>query len=326
MRVLRALWLPLVLAPMICHGADYRNSEDALSFIAEMEQEHQYDRAVLNRVFAAAERKQSIIDAISRPAERTLTWKEYRKIFLTSKRTDAGVTFWREHADTLERAEAEYGVPAEVIVAIIGVETFYGRHRGKFRVVDALSTLGFDYEPRKTFFRKQLKEFLLLSREQQFDPLELTGSYAGAMGYPQFIPSSFRAYAVDFDNDGRIDIWNNPTDAIGSVANYFSRHGWKDGATVVTRARVSGDQYLEAVADNLKPMQSIEDLGASGWDPLQEPSAEGAVRGIKLQGELGSEFWIGSHNFYVITRYNHSTLYAMAVHQLSEEIRDGKQR
>lgn len=326
MRALCALFLPLVLTPMFSLAADYQGSEEVRNFISEMEQEHQYDRGVLDKVFASAERKQSILDAISRPAERTKTWKEYRKIFVTEKRTAAGVTFWQENAEVLERAESEYGIPPEVIVAIIGVETYYGRHRGKFRVVDALSTLGFDYEPRKTFFRKQLKEFLLLSREQKFDPLELTGSYAGAMGYPQFIPSSFRAYAIDFDGDDRVDIWNNPVDAIGSVANYFSLHGWRKGESVVTRARVSGDRYAEGVSDNLKPEQSLTELRALGWDPLQEPSAEGSVRGIRLEGERGAEFWVGSHNHYVITRYNHSTLYAMAVHQLSEEIRDAKQR
>ncbi|WP_426415932.1 lytic murein transglycosylase B [Aestuariirhabdus sp. LZHN29] len=323
MRLLSALGVSLCLSASSVFGADYSDSKEAQKLIDEMVQEHQYDRETLERVFDSATRKQSILDAIARPAERTKTWHEYRQIFITPSRTKAGIAFWQQHAEALARAEKEFGVPPEMIVAIIGVETFYGKHRGKFRVVDALSTLGFDYPPRQTFFRKQLKEFLLLSREQGFDPLDLTGSYAGAMGFPQFIPSSFRAYAVDFDGDGQIDIWNNPVDAIGSVANYFRRHGWQQGAPVVTRAHVKGDQYGEGVSDSLKPGQTLDELQALGWEPLQVPAADASVRGIKLQGEHGSEFWVGMHNLYVITRYNHSTLYAMAAFQLSEELLDG---
>ncbi|RRJ83568.1 lytic murein transglycosylase B [Aestuariirhabdus litorea] len=324
MRRLPVLGISLCLAAGGALAADYSGSPQALALIEEMVEEHQYDRETLQRVFDSAERKQPILDAIARPAERTKTWGEYRKIFLTPARTEAGLAFWQQHAEALSRAEREYGVPAQIIVAIIGVETFYGKHKGRFRVVDALSTLGFDYEPRQSFFRKQLKEFLLLSREQRFDPLELTGSYAGAMGFPQFIPSSFRAYAVDFDGDGQIDIWNNPVDAIGSVANYFRRHGWQQGAPVVTRARVSGSRYADGVSDKLKPAQTLEQLEALGWEPLQAPAADASVRGIRLQGERGSEFWVGMHNFYVITRYNHSTLYAMAAYQLSEELKDAQ--
>ncbi|MCL6416707.1 lytic murein transglycosylase B [Aestuariirhabdus sp. Z084] len=326
MRFWPVLGVALSLMANAVLAADYQDSKDAEKLIEEMVQEHQYDPEVLKRVFNSAARQQSILDAIARPAERTKTWHEYRQIFVTPRRTKAGLAFWQEHEESLARAEQEYGVPAEIIVAIIGVETFYGKHRGKYRVVDALSTLGFDYEPRKKFFRKQLKEFLLLSREQQFDPLDLTGSYAGAMGFPQFIPSSFRAYAVDFDQDGQIDIWNNPVDAIGSVANYFRRHGWKQGDPVVTRARVSGQQYADGVSDNLKPGQALSQLQSLGWEPLELPTSDDKVRGIKLQGEHGSEFWVGMHNLYVITRYNHSTLYAMAVFQLSEELKDAMPR
>jgi membrane-bound lytic murein transglycosylase B len=203
-----------------CRPRDYTDSPQRQDeFIAEMTREHGFADEQLRDLFKQAERKQAILDAISRPAERVKPWKEYRPIFLTDARIAQGRGFLaREHAKRWQRAEREYGVPAEIIVAIIGVETFYGRNTGSWRVIDALSTLGFDYPPRQPFFRQQLKEFLLLTREEQVDPLTLKGSYAGAMGLPQFMPSSFRAYAVDFDADGRIDIWNNPTDAIGSVA------------------------------------------------------------------------------------------------------------
>lgn len=295
----------------------YENEVQVDAFIAEMTREHGFAEAQLRQLFAGAERKQPILDAISRPAERVKPWKEYRPIFITDARIAQGVEFWSRHAETLARAEREYGVPAQVIVAIIGVETFFGRNTGNWRVLDALATLGFDYPPRADFFRKELREFLLLTREQQVDPLTLSGSYAGAMGLPQFMPSSFRAYAVDFDHDGRIDIWNNPVDAIGSVASYFQRHGWVAGDPVVTRARIEGTRFADGLTEGLEPVKSVGDLRQLGWTPLDTVDDNYAVTAFRLEGAQGDEFWMGLPNFYVITRYNRSVMYAMAVHQLS---------
>lgn len=308
----------LAAAPGVA-GA-YENAAQVDAFVAEMSREHGFAEAPLRAMFATVERKQAILDAISRPAERVKPWKEYRPIFITDARIAQGVAFWKQHADTLARAEREYGVPAQVIVAIIGVETFFGRNTGNWRVMDALATLGFDYPPRADFFRKELREFLLLTREQQVDPLSLKGSYAGAMGLPQFMPSSFRAYAVDFDRDGHIDIWSNPVDAIGSVASYFQRHGWVAGDPVVTRADVAGLRFAEGLTQGLEPVKSVGDLRQLGWTPQDAVEDNYAVTAFRLEGAHGDEFWMGLPNFYVITRYNRSVMYAMAVHQLSEAL------
>jgi membrane-bound lytic murein transglycosylase B len=250
-------------------ASDYIGRDDVKLFVDEMVAEHQFSAVDLQLWLSQAEKKQNILDAISRPAEKTLTWARYRKIFLTDSRIKKGVEFWKENQATLERAEKEFGVPAEVIVAIIGVETRYGQNKGSFRVVDALSTLGFDYPPRAKFFRKELKQFFLLAREQKQDPLTLKGSYAGAMGYGQFIPSSYRAYAIDYTEDGFADIWNNPTDAIGSVANYFKRHGWKKDAPVTLRARTKGNYDRAVLNDSLKPKHTVEQLNAKGYTPVE---------------------------------------------------------
>jgi membrane-bound lytic murein transglycosylase B len=293
-------------------------------FIAEMTRDYGFASEQLRDLFKQAERKQAILDAISRPAERVKPWKEYRPIFLTDSRVAQGVDFWRENEAALSRAEAEYGVPAEIIVAIIGVETFYGRNTGSHRVIDALSTLGFDYPPRQPFFRQQLKEFLLLTREEQVDPLTLKGSYAGAMGLPQFMPSSFRAYAVDFDGDGHIDIWNNPTDAIGSAASYFKQHGWAAGEPVVARAKVSGERFEEGLTVGLESQKNAGEMRALGWQFDKSVADQTAVTAFRLEGAEGDEYWLGLPNFYVITRYNRSVMYAMAVHQLSQLLADAR--
>ncbi|KAF1052868.1 MAG: Membrane-bound lytic murein transglycosylase B [Stenotrophomonas maltophilia] len=243
-------------------AGDYDGSPQVAQFVSEMTRDYGFAAEQLNSLFHDVERKQSILDAISRPAERVKTWKEYRPIFITDARISRGVDFWNQNADALARAEKEYGVPAQYIVAIIGVETFFGRNTGNYRVMDALSTLGFDYPPRADFFRKELKEFLLLAREQQVDPLSLNGSYAGAMGLPQFMPSSFRAYAVDFDGDGHINIWSDPTDAIGSVASYFHQHGWKPGDPVASQDELGVDSAQDAVTPGLDPQLNLGELRA----------------------------------------------------------------
>ncbi|MGK8476220.1 lytic murein transglycosylase B [Stutzerimonas stutzeri] len=312
-----------VLGSVPLQAADYTGA-NVDEFIAEMTRDYGFASEQLLDLFKQAERKQAILDAISRPAERVKPWKEYRPIFLTDSRVAQGVDFWRENEAALSRAEAEYGVPAEIIVAIIGVETFYGRNTGSHRVIDALSTLGFDYPPRQPFFRQQLKEFLLLTREEQVDPLTLKGSYAGAMGLPQFMPSSFRAYAVDFDGDGHIDIWNNPTDAIGSAASYFKQHGWAAGEPVVARAKVSGERFEEGLTVGLESQKNAGEMRALGWQFDKSVADQTAVTAFRLEGAEGDEYWLGLPNFYVITRYNRSVMYAMAVHQLSQLLADAR--
>ncbi len=317
-RRLLVLWL---CAGVACAG-DYREHAQAQAFVDDVVARHDLDRNWVQEVIAGAEYKQSIIDAISRPAEKALEWKQYRKIFLQPERVRGGVAFWQQHRDALARAERQYRVPAEIIVAIIGVETKFGRIMGNYRVIDALATLAFDYPPRSPFFAGQLEQYLLLVREQRFDPFALKGSYAGAMGYGQFIPGSYRHFAVDFDGDGVADILDNPVDAIGSVANYFAEHGWQHGAPVVERAvRLrAADESL--INDSLKPAHTLGQLQRAGYAPRNRLPATLQANVVLLQGDLGEEYWIGLHNFYVITRYNHSRLYAMAVWQLSQQIRD----
>jgi membrane-bound lytic murein transglycosylase B len=314
--------LLISLTSITAQGDDvvYRNNDLANKFVIEMVEDHGFEQAALEAWFAGATKKQSILDAIARPAEKRLTWAEYRKIFVTDSRINKGVDFWNSNEDTLNKVEQEFGVPAAVIVAIIGVETRYGENKGSFRVIDALSTLAFDYPPRSKFFTKELKEFLLLSREQKQDPLKLIGSYAGAMGYGQFIPSSYRAYAIDYDKDGFADIWNNTDDAIGSVANYFKVHGWKTNEDVVVRSRIADNIDESVINDSLKPSITLGELNKKGFTPVKPTNNTGNATAMRLEGEWGAEFWLGLHNFYVITRYNHNRLYAMAVWQLSQEI------
>ncbi|WP_369958674.1 lytic murein transglycosylase B [Pseudomonas benzenivorans] len=305
-------------------GAAYEGSPQVAEFVAEMTRDYGFADEQLHQLFAQVERKQSIIDAISRPAEKVKPWSAYRPIFITEARITRGVEFWKQHQATLERAEQEYGVPAQVIVAIIGVETFYGGNTGGYRVADALSTLAFDYPPRAPFFRKELREFLMLAREEQVDPLSVTGSYAGAMGLPQFMPSSFRAYAVDFDGDGKINIWSNPVDAIGSVASYFKRHGWQPGGAVASRASVTGAQAEQGLSPGLDPVHKVGELRALGWSSADALDDGLAVTAFRLEGAEGAEYWLGLPNFFVITRYNRSVMYAMAVNQLAELLVDAR--
>lgn len=279
----------------------------------------------IRAVLAQAERKESILEAISRPAERRLTWGEYRKIFVEPRRIRQGVAFWQEHEDTLAQAEQAYGVPAEIIVAIIGVETRYGRIMGSYRVLDALSTLGFDYPKRADFFRGELIEFLRMAREEGLDPTEPKGSYAGAMGYGQFIPSSFRAYAVDFDADGKRDIWSNKVDAIGSVANYFAAHGWKPGEPVRSNVVMNKPANPDWFNAGLKPELTLAEWAERGIATRKDLDAAQPAILMELTMDDGEHYWFGLHNFYVITRYNHSRLYAMAVYELSQAIREARE-
>jgi membrane-bound lytic murein transglycosylase B len=303
-----------------CVGGDYSDNPQAQALIDEMVQEHGFERAQLEALIGQAERKDSILKAIARPAEKTKPWHEYREIFVTEKRAEQGLEFYRRYAASLQRAQREFGVPAHIVVAIIGVETRYGRNKGSYRVLDSLSTLAFDYPKRSKFFTSELKAYLLMTREQGLQPDTLKGSYAGAMGFGQFIPSSYRAYALDFDGDGVVDILNNPVDAIGSVANYFSRHGWRTGAPV-TVAAVLAEEYPQSwFNDGLKPRRTAAELAAAGIRPQGEFEAEALATAMEFEGSNAQEYWVGWYNFYVITRYNHSAMYAMSVYQLSQDI------
>lgn len=317
-------FLPLSLTGLLLAGHSLANGyidhPQARALIDELVKEENFDRQQLDTLFAGAERKDKILEAIARPAEKTKPWYEYRDIFVTDNRAKGGLEFYKQNYSSLQRAEREYGVPAEIIVAVIGVETRYGRNKGSWRVLDSLSTLAFDYPKRSPFFSAELKQYLLLAREQGLPASELKGSYAGAMGYGQFMPSSYRAYAVDFDGDGVVDILDNPVDAIGSVANYFKRHGWRSGEPVTVRARVDADYRREWMNEKLKPRRSAAELATGKIYPVAGDSGDELATAIEFEGDDGLEHWLGWHNFYVITRYNHSAMYAMSVYQLSREI------
>jgi len=316
----------LLVATPGCAG-DFQDNADVQMFIDEMVERHQFQRDQLVELFDQASKRNDILEAIARPAEKTKPWYEYRKIFLKPERINGGVEFWQDNADILERAAAHFEVDPAIIVAIIGVETRYGKHTGSYRVIDALSTLAFAYPPRSKFFRSELEQFLILTREEDVNVRDVKGSYAGAMGYGQFIPSSYRNYAVDFSGDGKRNLWNDLEDIIGSVANYFHRHGWKAQQSVA--ARVSKGRPLDnfQVSEKLKPGKTTAgDFGAKGVMTTPALPADLPVELLELEQSNGPEYWLTGNNFYVITRYNRSPLYAMAVLQLSEAIRDAYQQ
>jgi len=290
------------------------------NFIDSMVSEHAYDRGTLENVLQQATTQESILEAIARPAERTKEWHEYRDIFLTDARVKAGAEFWREHSEALERISTDTGVDVEILVGIIGVETYFGRRTGSYRVLDALATLAFAYPPRSKFFRNELEQFLLLVREEEMEAIDATGSYAGAMGRPQFMPSSFRAYAVDSSADGKRDIWTNWADVIGSVANYFVRHGWRSNNQVVVQASLSNQWRGDPPENTLKPQETVTSLSHQGVLFATDLAGDQQSQLLTLIGDDGEEYWVGFHNFFVITRYNRSVMYALAVHQLGQEI------
>ena len=293
---------------------------DVQVFIETMVTEHDYDREMLRNILQQAEIKQKIIESISKPAEKTLTWVDYRPIFMTKERVQAGTAFWRENRATLDKVSSDTGVPIEIIVGIIGVETYFGRITGGHRVLDALTTLSFAYPPRSKFFRRELEQFLLLVREEDMQATDAIGSYAGAMGRPQFMPSSYRAYAVDSTGDGKRDIWNDWTDVAGSIANYFVEHGWKTGEEVIAQASTGTNWSGFTPKNILKPEDTVDSLSKKGVMFSTNLPNDDTAQLITLDGANGSEYWVGFHNFFVITRYNHSAMYALAVHQLGQEI------
>lgn len=300
------------------------------SFIDYMVQAHGFKRAPLKRVFGKVRIRPEIVAAMDRPRE-ALPWHEYQRTFLAPNQVHNGKQYWRTHGKTLARAEQRYGVPAEIIVAIIGIETQYGRNTGDYPIIDALSTLAFAYPRRADFFRDELKEFLLLTREHKLDPLRPRGSYAGAIGIPQFMPSSYRRYAVDFDRDKRRDLFKSSADAIGSVAQFLNEHGWERGAPVLDEAHVAGAPVEKLEQLGLKPMLTVRQLMSQGVYPqplaflaAAEPGERKAAL-IVLEGEAGALYRLGYDNFYAITRYNRSKRYAAAVVELGHAIRQAVQ-
>lgn len=321
--------IPPLVAALCLGGAlwatpawsNYLDRAEVRQYIDELATEHGFSQDWLNDIFAAAQKSDEIVARISRPAEKALEWHRYRRIFITEKRIDGGVEFWNANRPAIAAAQRQYGVAEEMIVAIIGVETSYGDVLGRHRVIDALSTLAFDYPRRAAFFKGQLTEYLLLVREEELDPLAIKGSYAGAMGYGQFIPSSYRAYAVDFDNDGTRDIWANKTDAIGSVANYFAEHNWRGTGPVAVQVQIPDAQVAESAnagLDLTRTAGELRGLGVTGLAAIADDEPAALYR-MALQDE--TQYWVGLHDFYVITRYNRSAMYALAVLQLSQAIR-----
>ncbi len=292
-----------LFSTLVAAKVDLRQVDD---FIQATAKENDLDPQWVRQIISQANHQQSIIDAMNKPAEKTLKGFEYRKIFMTEKRTKEGVEFWQKHQAVLDQVSAETGVPSEVIVAIIGVETFYGRIMENHKVLDALYTLAFDYPKRSKFFTSELKHFLLLAQENHVDPLAAKGSYAGAMGFGQFMPSSYRHYAVDYESDKRIDLLNNPQDAIASVANYLKKHKWQPGGEVL---KAIEKPNLEVKYNQLKPH-------------LEDHNTKQKFTVLKLDLAEGDQaYWQGFNNFYVISRYNHSHMYVNAVYQLSQAIK-----
>jgi membrane-bound lytic murein transglycosylase B len=322
-RALCLLPFAFCLLLISCNTSTIKDTKSVDAFIEQMVTKHQFDKAELDDLFKTVEIKQDILKRIASPSE-GMPWYKYRKIFLTDARIDAGVQFWRNNAAALATAEQQYGVPPEIIIAIIGVETLFGKNTGDHRVIDALSTLGFAYPPRSKFFLGELENFLLLCRDEHLNPSDPLGSYAGAMGMPQFMPSSFRTYAVDFDHDNRRDIWHSNNDVIASVANYFAKHHWQAGQIVAVPVTAKDTNYKSALNSNLKPNLSVAGLESLNLIISRQIPLDSKVKLLSFEQQQGEELWAGLDNFYVITRYNHSPLYAMAVYQLSLSILNKK--
>ncbi len=327
--VLLALGL-LLFAPMTeakpARQGGYAKRPEAAGFIAEMVREHGFSERQLRQLFGQVRHEPQVIEAITRPVVAPPKWFEYRAQFLTEARILGGLAYWKRNQSVLERTENQWGVPAEIVVAIIGVETFYGRNTGRYRVIDALATLAFDYPRRAEFFRKELAQFLLLTREQRISPLMPEGSYAGAMGLPQFMPSSYRRYGVDFNGDGKVDIWRDGPDVIGSVAHFLVEHGWAAGEPALVPVQVQGEAVAAELDRGLSSRRalrawqelgvSVEDAGLVASDPM------GML--LMLEQDGGEEFRFALQNFQVLMRYNRSRLYAAAVWDLAQALRAGR--
>ncbi len=308
----------LALLAATAHAEGYAKREEVRAFIAEMQARHGFEPAALEPLFARTRHDPAVIKAIMPPKDPSVrSWETYRDRFVEPKRIAAGLRFRGEHRAALARAEARFGVPADVIVAIIGVETVYGRNTGRFSAFGALTTLAFDYPPRASLFRRELEALLLLAREQDRSPLSYKGSFAGAIGLPQFLPSSQRAWGTDWDGDGHVDLLASVDDAIGSVANFLSAHGWEKDGPVAVRVRLIGDP-APLIAEGIKPQRLPAEMPAV--DANGAPQRPAALIDL-VTPEAETEYWLGYQNFYVLTRYNRSSFYAMAVYQLAEALR-----
>jgi membrane-bound lytic murein transglycosylase B len=314
--------LPLLLLLSPPAAADYAARDDVRAFVADMQARHGIDADGLAALFAQTEPLPAVLKAIAPPADPGVrSWQAYRDRFIEPRRVKAGLAFWKKHRATLARAQALTGVPAEIIVAIIGIETFYGRHLGRFETFAALATLAFDYPPRADLFRRELEALLLLARDEGRAADSYRGSYAGAIGLPQFLPSSIRAYAVDFDKYGGIDLVASPEDAIGSVANFLREHGWEEGAPVALKVGVGGTAHETLIAEGILPVRRPAEMAAFGVEiPATAPNGPAALIDLATPN-AETEYWLGYKNFYVITRYNRSSFYAMAVYRFAQTLR-----
>ena len=301
----------------------YGEREDVHGFVRQMAERHGFVEPELKFLFSRARREPAILAAIAPPKDaKARSWLTYRARFVTEARIAEGAAFWRRHAAALERAAREHGVPEEIIVAIIGVETVYGRQMGSWRVIDALSTLAFDYAPRAEFFRGELEQYLLFAREAGLDVFSVRGSYAGAIGIPQFMPGSYRRFAVDFDGDGIVDLRASPADAVGSVANFLKEHGWRRGEPVQLLAHVAGEAHRPMLEAGIEPKFTLASLGQHGVETSSSLPMETTVALIDLPTpEAPTEYRLGMRNFYVLTRYNRSSFYAAAVYDLAQELK-----
>src|SRR5579862_2657403 len=317
---------PLIAMLAACAAADPASALDTRrpevkSFIAEMAQQYSFKKRALRKLLAGAQSQPSILEAMERPAEKAKLWYEYRPIFVSERRIREGTEFWIAHRQELDRASISSGVAPEYLAAILGVETYYGRLTGNYRVLDALATLAFDYPPRAKFFRDELEQYLLLTRDFKMDPVALKGSYAGAMGAPQFMPSNYRRYAVDAVADGRVDLWSNWSDVCASVGNYLREHGWDPGEPVLAEATVDADKAAALDGRKLVLDETVGSLQGRGVSFETSMPPETPAMLIAVDEQDGVHWRVGYNNFYVITRYNHSALYAMAVYDLAAAVK-----
>ncbi len=321
-KFIQILILVFSLSPVIANALDLNKYPELKSITDNLVAEGVYNQNELDKLFAKVELRPSVVEAFKRPAEK-LTWAKYRGLFITDKVVRNGAKFWTQHKELLERAAQEYGVPEEIIVAILGVETRFGTNKGNNAVINSLSTLSLQFERRKAFFQSELESFLKLAKTEQLNPLTTVGSYAGAMGIPQFIASSYDAYAIDFNGDGKRDLINSYADAIGSVANYFKKHGWQTGNPVNVKVNgVKSSQYKAYKQSGKSAKYSLGEIKKSGVKVSKNYSDQLAADMIKLEGRKGTEYQVVFDNFYVIKRYNQSNLYAMAVSELSQAIKN----
>jgi membrane-bound lytic murein transglycosylase B len=298
---------------------DLRRPE-IVAFVEEVVKQDGLNRREVRHLLKEAQPQPKIIEIMNRPIEKVAPWWEYREHFVTAERISDGVQFWNEHREALERVCTEYQVAPEYLVAILGIETKYGRSTGRYRVLDVLTTLAFDYPPRHSYFSSELEQFLLLVKENKLDPLTTTGSYAGAMGVPQFMPSVYRRYAVDANTDKRRDLWGDWDDILASVANYLHEHGWTPGAPVLAEVRLDPDPAFQIEPHNLELNETIDSLSAHGVRVEADLPADTPVVLLSAEQRDGPAYRVGFHNFYVITRYNASARYAMAVYDLAQAV------